>query len=337
MQENTKQAENSGVLVIGGGVGGIKTAMDLSEAGRDVVLIDKAPSIGGLMTRLDRTFPTNNCDLCAPFPVVSESGRQEHIELLPLTELSALEGDAGDFTATLVRKPRYIDAETCTACGECLQTFPECVVLLPGWITGRPPACGIPSPHPWPIPSTWTSATDAGALAACCPAGAIHDGDETDLRDPQHRFGGAGHRARSCSIPTPLDNYGHSDYPDVVTGLEYERIMSASGPTGGTLVRPSDGRQPKKVAWIQCVGSRVSIRRMCPIAPASAACTPSRRPSSPRSGSRTTSRPPFSTWTCAPSARTTSYCQRARRIRRAFRALQTSQRGSPGSVRKRHG
>ena len=120
------------VLVIGGGVGGIKTAMDLAEAGKDVVLIDKAPSIGGLMTQLDRTFPTNNCDLCTLSPHLAESARQLHIELLPLTQLIAVEGEKGSFKARLKSQPRFIDLSKCTACGDCYKKFPECVRFTPG-------------------------------------------------------------------------------------------------------------------------------------------------------------------------------------------------------------
>ncbi len=100
--------QSNTVLVIGGGVGGMKTAMDLSESGRDVVLIDQAAAIGGLMTRLDRTFPTNDCDLCTISPNLSENAREKHIDVLPLTQLTGVSGQAGDFTATLTHAPRYI-------------------------------------------------------------------------------------------------------------------------------------------------------------------------------------------------------------------------------------
>ena len=115
MQKEPIPANGSKILVIGAGVGGIRTALDLAEAGRDVVLIDKALSIGGLMTELDRTFPTNNCDLCDVSPHLSESGRQLHIDLMPMTHVSGFEGEVGHFNVTLTTKPRYIDLEKCTA------------------------------------------------------------------------------------------------------------------------------------------------------------------------------------------------------------------------------
>ncbi len=140
MEDEKMIPTNNKVLVIGGGVGGIKAALDLAEAGRDVVLIDKAPAIGGLMTQLDRTFPTNNCDLCTLSPHLAESGRRLHIELLPLTEVSSLEGEAGDFKVTLKTSPRFIDVNKCTACGDCFNTFPECVRFTPG-LDHRAPTC----------------------------------------------------------------------------------------------------------------------------------------------------------------------------------------------------
>jgi heterodisulfide reductase subunit A len=254
MPEQDTIAQNK-VLVIGGGVGGIKTALDLAEAGRDVVIIDKAPSIGGLMTQLDRTFPTNNCDMCTLSPYLAESGRDLRIELLPLTEVAACKGQAGDFTVSLKRKPRYIDLETCTACGDCYKAFPGCVSFTPG-LDHRAPTCmRYPQSTPLAYSIDMDKCDDPKALADVCRAGAILTDDKAS--DLEINVGsivlatGAG-----LFDPQALANYGHMTYPNVVTGLEYERIMSASGPTEGQLVRPSDGEQPKKVAWIQCVGSR---------------------------------------------------------------------------------
>jgi len=138
-RENNKQALNK-VLVIGGGVAGIKTSLDLAEMGRDVVLIDKAPSIGGLMTQLDRTFPTNNCDMCTISPHLAESGRELHIDLFPLTQLQKVEGEAGDFGVSLMSQPRYIDMDKCTACGDCYKKFSDCVRFTPG-LDARAPTC----------------------------------------------------------------------------------------------------------------------------------------------------------------------------------------------------
>ena len=140
MEEKENTQTSNRVLVIGGGVGGIKAAMDLAESQRDVIMIDKAFSIGGFMTQLDRTFPTNNCDLCTLSPFLAESSRMRHIELMPSTRLTMLKGDAGRFRVTLTTGPRFIDLDKCTACGECYNRFPECVRFTPG-LDHRAPTC----------------------------------------------------------------------------------------------------------------------------------------------------------------------------------------------------
>jgi heterodisulfide reductase subunit A2 len=254
MTDNITDA-NTTVLVIGGGVGGIKAAMDLSEAQKDVLLIDKAAAIGGLMTQLDRTFPTNNCDLCTISPHLSAGARQRHIELMPLTQLVELTGQAGDFSVTLTSAPRHIDLDKCTACGECHKKYPECVRFFPG-LDHRAPTCmRYPQATPQAFSIDMGACTDVAGLVEVCPAGAII------VDDPQKvttRKVAAIILATGADLfdPGKLEHFGHGLYPNVVTGLEYERIMSASGPTFGNLVRPSDGVPPKRVAWIQCAGSR---------------------------------------------------------------------------------
>ncbi len=243
------------VLVVGGGVGGMRTALDLAEAGRDVVLIDTANAIGGLMTQLDRTFPTNNCDLCTISPTMSEENRNRHIDLMTLTRIEELKGEAGNFTATLATAPRHIDLNRCTACGECHKKFPEYVSFKPG-LDHRAPTCmRYPQATPQAFAIDMQRCTDKQALVACCPAGAIVPDDSE--RRVQMRFG-AVVLAPGASIfdPGTLDYFSYGKDPDVLTSLEYERLMSASGPTSGQLRRPSDGRAPEKIAWIQCVGSR---------------------------------------------------------------------------------
>ena len=251
------------VLVVGGGMGGIRTALDLAETGKNVVLADAANAIGGLMTQLDRTFPTNNCDLCTLSPNMSEENRNLRIELMSLTEVTVLEGEAGDFTATLTTQPRYIDVELCTACGECRKQFPECVDFSPG-LDHRAPTCmRYPQATPQAYAIDMDKCPDKAALAACCPAGAIIIDDRQ--RQVQKRFG-AVVLATGAAIfdPSNLDHFAHGSDADVVTSLEYERIMSASGPTFGQLERPSNGETPKKIAWIQCVGSRGMQRGAAP-------------------------------------------------------------------------
>jgi len=253
MQANKKS--NNKVLVVGGGMGGIRAALDLAEAGRDVVLIDKAFSIGGLMTRLDRTFPTNNCDLCTLSPHLSESGRKLHIELLAPTQLSRLEGEVGNFTAVLTTEPRYIDLDKCTACGQCYEKFPDVVRFTPG-LDHRAPTCmRYPQATPYAFSIDMERCKDVDALVRSCPTGAINPNDAPKSEELSV---GAVILAPGADLfdPKVLDTYGYGVYPNVVTSMEYERILSATGPTNGELVRPSDGKRPQKIAWIQCVGSR---------------------------------------------------------------------------------
>lgn len=267
MQEKTQT--NNKVLVVGGGMGGIRSALDLAESGRDVVLIDKAYSIGGLMTRLDRTFPTNNCDLCTLSPHLSESGRKLHIELLTMTEVSQLEGEAGDFTATLTTKPRYIDMDKCTACGQCHEKFPEAVRFTPG-LDHRAPTCmRYPQATPYAFSIDLERCEDVDALVKSCPTGAI---DPNETETVQKLSAGSIILAPGAELfdPTVLDTYGYGVHPNVVTSMEYERILSATGPTNGQLLRPSDGKAPQKIAWIQCVGSR-GVQEGC-VAYCSSAC-----------------------------------------------------------------
>ena len=250
MQNQEKTNASSRVLVVGGGLGGIRTALDLAEAERDVLLVDNAMSIGGLMTQLDRTFPTNNCDLCTLSPQLSEGGRQRHIELKTMTRISAVEGEAGDFRITLKTAPRYIDVEKCTACGDCHKKFPHCVRFTPG-LDHRAPTCmRYPQATPQAFSIDMQKCTDVDALAAVCPAGAIVPEDSE--RTFEAAFG-AIVLAPGAAVfdPSKLDYFGYSQQPDVVTSLEYERILSASGPTLGKLERPSDCAMPRKIAWIQ--------------------------------------------------------------------------------------
>jgi len=255
MNDQDIYKSNTKVLVIGGGIGGMKTAMDLAEADKDVVLIDKAPSIGGLMTQLDRTFPTNNCDLCTLSPHLAESARQLHIEFLPLTQLSTIEGEAGRFKVGLKSEPRFIDLDKCTACGECIKKFPDCVRFTPG-LDHRAPTCmRYPQAMPGAFSIDIEKCRDINELAKICQAGAILPQDTEKVRDLD---------VSTIVLATGADlydgdaltDYGYGNFPNVITGMEYERILSASGPTHGELVRPSDGKPPKKIAWIQCAGSR---------------------------------------------------------------------------------
>jgi heterodisulfide reductase subunit A len=255
MQNTNRLQSSNKVLVIGGGLGGIRTALDLAEAEKDVILVDKAPAIGGLMTQLDRTFPTNNCDLCTLAPNLSESSRQQHIQLLALTSVTDVKGKKGNFTVSLKTAPRYVNLDKCTACGECHKAFPECVSFTPG-LDHRAPTCmRYPQATPQAYSIDLAKCNDVEALMRVCPTGAINPDDMG--RNQEIKCGAIVYSpGASLFDPSHLDYLAYATQPDVVTSLEYERILSASGPTMGKLVRPSNGEQPKKIAWIQCIGSR---------------------------------------------------------------------------------
>jgi len=252
--EDNKSNDKS-VLVIGGGVGGIRSALDLAESRRNVILIDKSYSIGGLMTQLDRTFPTNNCDLCTISPHLSENTRQIHLDLKPMTQLEQLTGETGNFKATLVTEPRYIDMDKCTACGECYKHFPEAVRFTPGLDPRAPTCMRYPQATPYAFSIDIEKITDITALKKVCKANAIIS-DDTQKKIVIDVASIVLSVGAEMFDPSVLDNFGSGQFENVVTGLEYERIMSASGPFQGDLVRVSDKKRPQKVAWIQCVGSR---------------------------------------------------------------------------------
>ncbi|MBU8849445.1 MAG: FAD-dependent oxidoreductase, partial [Desulfobacterales bacterium] len=212
-------------------------------------------SIGGLMTQLDRTFPTNNCDLCTVSPHLSENTRQIHLDLKPMTQLEQLTGETGNFKATLVTEPRYIDIDKCTACGECHKYFPEAVRFTPGLDPRAPTCMRYPQATPYAFSIDMEKVTDIKALQKVCKADAIIP-DDTQKRTTVEAASVVLSVGAQLFDPAILDNFGSGQFENVVTGLEYERIMSASGPFQGDLVRVSDKKPPKKVAWIQCVGSR---------------------------------------------------------------------------------
>ncbi len=258
MQKIKQDDQSSGekrVLVIGGGVGGIRAALDLAESRKEVLLIDSDYAIGGLMTQLDRTFPTNNCDLCTVSPFLSASAREQFLQVSPMTVLEGLSGEAGDFTATLKTSPRYIDIDKCTGCGECLKKFPEAVRFTPGLDPRAPTCMRYPQATPYAFSIDMDKIADVEALKSVCKADAIVPDDK-----PEEVSINIGSVVLSVGAelfnPEVLDNFGGGKFDNVVTGLEYERIMSASGPFEGSLLRKSDKKRPKKVAWIQCVGSR---------------------------------------------------------------------------------
>lgn len=254
--------KSGAVLVVGGGIGGMQAALDLADSGFKVHMIQRDSSIGGTMAMLDKTFPTGDCSMCMISPKMVEVGRHPNIEIHPLSEVASLTGEPGDFTATIHQKALYVDPAKCTGCGSCEEKCPKKVPSE--FEQGLAPRKAIHALFSQAVPST--RVIDAahclyltkGKCRVCekvCTAGAIRFDDTDKAFDL--RVGAvilAPGLARHD--PTRHQELGYGRWPNVVTSLQFERILSASGPFQGKITRPADGNHPKKIAWLHCVGSR---------------------------------------------------------------------------------
>jgi len=245
------------VLVVGAGIAGIQASLDLAESGYYVYLVEKSPAIGGTMPMLDKTFPTNDCSMCILSPKLVECGRHLNIETLTNAELEDLQGEPGHFKATIRKKARYVDPEKCTGCGACAEECP--IDASDEFNQGLGERKAIYKLYAQAYPNAYAIdknlCIECGACVDACQAGAIdHDmEDEVVEVEVGSVILSPGFQKFDASA---LEYYGYGKFPNVLTSLEFERILSASGPFGGHLVRPSDKKEPQKIAWIQCVGSR---------------------------------------------------------------------------------
>lgn len=244
-------------LVVGGGIAGIQASLDLADAGFKVYLLDKSPSIGGTMAQLDKTFPTNDCSMCILAPKLVGAGRHPNIQLITHGEIQKVSGEAGNFEVTISRRARYVNEEKCNGCGVCAQ---RCPIEVPNEFDekiGVRKAIYVPFPQAVPLKYS----IDEENCIKCelcqniCRAGAV---DFNQKPETINLNVGAIILAPGFEEfdPRLKSGYGYGRYPNVVSSIEFERILSASGPFGGKIVRPSDGLVPRKIAFIQCVGSR---------------------------------------------------------------------------------
>lgn len=244
-------------LVVGAGIAGIQSALDLADQGYEVYLVEKNPSIGGRMSQLDKTFPTMDCSACILTPKMVDVGRHPNIRLLAYSELKEASRKEGSFKVKILQKPRYVDETKCTGCGICAQ---HCPVEVPNeFDEGLGVRKAVYVPFPQAVPLIYTIDKDhcleCGLCEKVCGAGAIdlqQQPKEIDV-DVGAIIVTTGYNVFDAR---EKEEYGYGVYDNVITGLMLERLLSASGPTAGHVIRPSDGKIPRKVAFVQCVGSR---------------------------------------------------------------------------------
>ncbi len=250
------------VIVVGGGIAGIQAATDLAEMGVPVYLVESGPSLGGRMAQLDKTFPTNDCSTCILAPKITDCYTHENVTTYTMTEVVNLTGDPGDFQVKMKKKPRYVDEEKCTGCGDCFDKCP--VTVQDEYNVGMDEYGAIHRYRPQSVPNV--AVIDGENCRKiqedkCGVCEKVCNFDAVDYEQKERRFTvkaasivfAAGYEAFSGDV---VDEYRYGDHPNVVTSLEYERILNAAGPTDGHIVRPSDGEEAERIAFIHCSGSR---------------------------------------------------------------------------------
>jgi heterodisulfide reductase subunit A len=257
-QPRSKGDKVGAVLVIGGGIAGMQSSLDLADSGFKVYLLDNSSTIGGAMSQLDKTFPTNDCAMCIMAPKLVETGRHHNIELITNADLKKVEGDPGNFKITLTKHARKVDEVKCTGCGICTQRCP--VEVFDEYNRGLKIRKAIYVKYPQAVPPVHTIDTEncigCGLCETQCEAEAISYSQEEVTREIDVGSVIVAPGFEEFDLTFKRREYGYGRYPNVVSSLEMERMLSATGPYGGMVLRPSDGEIPEKIAFIQCVGSR---------------------------------------------------------------------------------
>ncbi|MGQ9514374.1 MAG: 4Fe-4S binding protein [Thermoproteota archaeon] len=245
-------------LVIGGGIAGVQCSLDIANAGYDVFLVEREPSIGGIMSQLDKTIPTLDCSICIEGPKLSDAGRNKNIRIIPNAEVKAVSGHAGNFNVSIEVKPTYVDPARCNGCGACIDV---CPVYQPNrYDMGLKPVKAIYSPFAQAVPLKYVInkdiCTECGMCQKACSLSAINFNDKPKLIQISV---GAIVIATGAELfdPKLKPNYHYGEFENVITNMEFERVICASGPSGGDLVL-RNREHPNRIAFIQCVGSRDS-------------------------------------------------------------------------------
>jgi heterodisulfide reductase subunit A len=261
--ENMLEESHFGdVMVVGGGISGIQAALDLADTGFKVYLVEKSPAIGGHMAQFDKTFPTNDCSMCIESPKFIECSRHPNIDILTYTEVERVKGGAGDFTVTLTKKPRYIKEDKCTGCTTCVEFCPVNVPDPYNQDLSLNKAIHIYFSQAVPLVTyidpeacLYLQGEKCTICRGVCQNKAIDFDQEAEEVDIEV---GAILLCPGYEVfdPKLKGDYGYGKFENVITSLDFERLLCATGPYEGEIRRPSDGSHPHKIAWIQCVGSR---------------------------------------------------------------------------------
>lgn len=244
-------------LIIGGGIAGISAALDLATAGYKTYVVEKSPTIGGRMAQLDKTFPTMDCSACILTPKMVDTGQHPNIELLTYSEIKNVEGFVGNFEVTIEKKPRYILEDKCTGCGDCAEI---CPVYAPNeFDEGMAPRKAAYVAFPQAVPLIYTIDRDKCIDCRLCERVCDPEAINFDQKPEIMKI-----KVGTIIVTTGYDvwnaeaekEYGFGRYENVINSLQMERLLSSFGPTGGKVKRPSDLKEPKRVLFIQCVGSR---------------------------------------------------------------------------------
>ncbi|PIV19936.1 MAG: heterodisulfide reductase [Deltaproteobacteria bacterium CG_4_8_14_3_um_filter_45_9] len=263
MEQKKTRGDKGSALVIGAGIAGMQSALLLAEMGTKVFLLEQGPAIGGYFPLLDKTFPTNSCGVCFMSPTppafcpIYECHLHDNIELLPNSEVMKVEGGGGDFNVSVIRKPRFVDPKRCNLCEACIKVCPVEVEREFGGGLEKRKAIYLPFPQaiPHSLVIDPKTCTRCGECVKVCSPGAI----DLDMKEEEEKievgaillgFGFEPFQARRKG------EYGFGRYENVLTSIQFERLLSTSSPTQGLPVRVSDGKKMEKIAFIQCVGSR---------------------------------------------------------------------------------